>query len=209
VRCASSVRPSVPSVQLAGSPSNSQTRLACTHDVMKVKNKIKGHVMRSCTFVILQENNIASFPGKWLDRDQTHSFADLPFPFSITPQSQMAAILRCEFCHSSHREAVCQTVCYIVYGLTFCPSVHTLYEAPLHSLSRLSIRQLNLMSKCHRMSYSLIDGLQFTLLARRSLSAASESVYVTEYSPGLSVGLCAKVSCCETADWIQMPTDGW
>ena len=36
----------------------------------------------------------------------------------------------------------------IQYSLTFSLSVCTLYEAPLHSLSRLSIRQLNLMSKC-------------------------------------------------------------
>jgi len=37
----------------------------------------------------------------------------------------------------------------IQYGLTFCLSMCTLYEAPLHSLSRLSIRQLNRMSKCY------------------------------------------------------------
>ena len=35
----------------------------------------------------------------------------------------------------------------IQYGLTFCLYVDSLYEAPLHPPSRLSIRQLDLMSK--------------------------------------------------------------
>ena len=43
-------------------------------------------------------------------------FPNFPFPLSIrfssAPQSPKAASLRCEFCHSSHGETVCQTVCY-------------------------------------------------------------------------------------------------
>jgi len=35
----------------------------------------------------------------------------------------------------------------IQYGLTFCLYAHSLHEAPLHSPSGLSIRQLDLMSK--------------------------------------------------------------
>jgi len=46
----------------------------------------------------------------------------------------------------------------IQYGLTFCLYVHSLYEAPLHSPSRLSIRQLDLKSKDLGMSYSVVDG---------------------------------------------------
>jgi len=57
-------------------------------------------------------------PGKWLERDQTHSFANLLFPFSVpfssAPSPQMAVSLCCEFCRSSHLKAVCQTICYTV-----------------------------------------------------------------------------------------------
>jgi len=60
---------------------------------------------------------------------------------------QMAVSLRCEFRHSSHGETVCQTVCYIQYGLTFCLYMRSLYEAPLHSSSSISVRQLDLMYK--------------------------------------------------------------
>jgi len=42
----------------------------------------------------------------------------------------------------------------IQYGLTFCLCIRSLYEAPLHSAFRQSIRQLDL-----RMSYCIIDGL--------------------------------------------------
>jgi len=35
----------------------------------------------------------------------------------------------------------------IQYGLTFCLYMRSLYEAPLHSPSSISIRQLDLMSK--------------------------------------------------------------
>jgi len=58
-------------------------------------------------------------PGKWLDRDQTHLLTSpslSPFPFLLHPNPQMAVSLHCEFCHSSHHEAVCQTVCQTVWS---------------------------------------------------------------------------------------------
>jgi len=88
-----------------------------------------------------------------------------PWLFLPHLNPQMAVSLWCEFCHSSHRDAVCQTLCYTV-RFTFCLSVHTLYEAPIHCLSRLSIRHLNLMIKL-RMSYSVIDGLDSSLRCNR------------------------------------------
>ena len=82
--------------------------------------------------------------GKWLDRDQTHSFANLPF---LSPFPFLS--------HSNPQMAVSSTIAHIMkqfvklvviqYGLTFCLSMCTLYEAPLHSLSRLS--NINLTSK--------------------------------------------------------------
>jgi len=49
----------------------------------------------------------------------------------------------------------------IQYLLTFCLYMHSLYEAPLHSSSSTSVRQLDVMSTSvhHGMSYSVIDGL--------------------------------------------------
>ena len=71
----------------------------------------------------------------------------------------MAVSLCCEFRHSSHGETVCQTVCYTVRShFNFCLYVRSLYEAPLHSPSRLSIRQLDLCLNLG-MSYSVIDGM--------------------------------------------------
>jgi len=103
------------------------------------------------TSVISQKNKIASSPRKWLDREQTHSFDNLPLPFSIpfssAPQSQMAVSLCCEFSHSSHREAVCQTVCYPVWSHVLSLHAHTLWSTITLSF-RLSIKQLNIMCKC-------------------------------------------------------------
>ena len=39
-----------------------------------------------------------------------------------------------------------RNVCYTVYLLTFCLYMHSLYEAPLHSPSSTSVRQLDVMS---------------------------------------------------------------
>jgi len=56
--------------------------------------------------------------GKWLDRDQTHSSTNLPFPFSIAfssdPNPQIAVSLRYEFCQLSHRPT---PVYHIVHGI--------------------------------------------------------------------------------------------
>jgi len=79
---------------------------------------------------------------------QTNSFANLPspfsFPFLLHPNPQMAVSLCCEFCHSSHRKAVCQIVSQ--YSLTFSPRAHSM-KHHYTLFSRLSIRQLNLISK--------------------------------------------------------------
>ena len=50
------------------------------------------------------------------------------FPFLLHPSPQMAASLHCEFCHSSHREAVCQTVCYTVWSHVLSLHAHTLWS---------------------------------------------------------------------------------
>jgi len=66
-------------------------------------------------------------------------------------------------------------------GLTFCLSVHTLYEAPLHSLSRLSIRQLNLMYKCW--NELLLHWPSGLIISRRSIIWRSTTPIFTKISP--------------------------
>jgi len=61
----------------------------------------------------------------------------------------------------------------IQYSLTFCLYMHSLYEAPLHSSSRLSIRQLDLMSNLG-MSYSVIDSLVTVTFANDELKKKLE-----------------------------------
>ena len=103
-------------------------------------------------------------PGKGLDREQTHSFDNLPFPFSVPFSSALQSPNGCSV-SSAMAHIVKQFVkLFVQYGLTFCLSVRTVYEAPIiHPLkSRLCIRQLNLMSKCWNELYSVIDGLFVT-----------------------------------------------
>jgi len=57
----------------------------------------------------------------------------------------------------------------IQYGLMFCLYMRSLYEAPLYSPSSISIRQLDLMSINHGMSYSVIDGLVIIITALHHL----------------------------------------
>jgi len=89
-------------------------------------------------------------PGRWLHPDQTQSFANLPFHLSVrfSSASQFPKYLWVCVVSSAIAHMVKQFVRLfaIQYGLMFCLYVCSLYEAPLHSPSRLSIRQLGLMS---------------------------------------------------------------
>jgi len=118
--------------QMAGSLPNLHTmvpRRAYIRGVLKFKVEVKGHL---------------EFHKKNRQLSLSLTSPSLcPFSFLPQPNPQMAVILRC----SSHGETVCQTVCAMQYGLTSCLYVRSLYEAPLHSPSRLSIRQLDLKSK--------------------------------------------------------------
>jgi len=112
-----------------GSPSNLHKMvptLVCIQHVLKVEVKI--HVIWA--LVISQKTKSLLFPGKWRDCEQTYSFVNVPLsfsiPFSSATQSQMAVSLHCEFCHSSHCEAVCQTVCYAVRSHVLSLRTHTL-----------------------------------------------------------------------------------
>jgi len=48
------------------------------------------------TFVISQENKIASSLRKWLDHEQTHSFPNFAFPFSVPFFSALQSPNGCE-----------------------------------------------------------------------------------------------------------------
>jgi len=78
---------------------------------------------------ICLSGKLLPLPDKWLDHDQTQSFANIPFPFSIPFSSAPQSPNGRESCHSSHCEAVCQTVCYrptVGLRFTFCLPVCTL-----------------------------------------------------------------------------------
>jgi len=64
-----------------------------------------------------------------------------PFGFLLHPSSHMAV-----GCAAAYIVKQFVKLFAIQYGLTFGLYVHSLYEAPLHCPSRLSIRQLDLMS---------------------------------------------------------------
>jgi len=89
-------------------------------------------------------------PGKWLHPDQTQSFPNLPYPLSVRFSSAFQSPNGCQFALSSaiaHMVKQFVKLFAIHYGLTFCLYMRSLYEAPLHSPSSISIRQLDLMSK--------------------------------------------------------------
>jgi len=105
--------------QIVGSPPNLHTmvpRFICTQNVLKVKVEVKGHMIRAFSWFyktcFFQANG-------WIMTKLIPSLISpflALFPFLLHPNPQMAASLRCEFCYSSHHEAVCQTVCYTVWS---------------------------------------------------------------------------------------------
>ena len=86
--------------------------------------------------------------GSWPNSHNT--FANLTFPFSVPFSSAPPIPNWLWVCTVSsaifHIVKQFVKLFVIQYGLTFCLSMHILYEAQLHSLSRLIIKQLNLMS---------------------------------------------------------------
>jgi len=125
--------------QMAGLRCNSHTmvpRLVCINGC----GQVKGHVIQALLwFHKKKQNCFFSQANGWIMTKLTHSLNSpslSPFPFLLHPNPQMAMSSRCEFCHSWH------------YVLSL--RAHTLWNtiSPWHFLSRLSIRQLNLMSKC-------------------------------------------------------------
>jgi len=73
--------------------------------------------------------------------------------------------------------------------------VRSLYEAPLHSPSRLSIRQLDVMSKSWNELYSVIDGL----VAHKRLSSMKCAIQ----NPRFTYLLISVPNAC-TADGVQL-----
>jgi len=110
--------------------------------VLKVKVNVKGHVIAAH---LEFHKKIASL--------SLNSPSLCPFSFLPHPNPQTAVSLRCEFRHSSHDETVCQTDCYTVQSVLSVLSLlstcaHFMkYHCSLPPESRLSIRQLDLMSK--------------------------------------------------------------
>ena len=136
--------------QMAGSPPNLHMmipRWACIQDVLKVKVKVKGYVIWA--FMWFYKNRISEANG-WIITKPTPlptSPSLSPFPFFRTPIPKWpwACAVSSTIAHIMKQFV---NLFVIQYGLTFCLSVRTLYEASLHSLSRLNIRQLKLISKC-------------------------------------------------------------
>jgi len=136
---------------MAGSRSNLHTvvpRWACIQDMLKIKIEVKGQAIpahlgfhKNCFF---SHANNCILTKLCLSPTSPSLCA---FGFLLHPNPQMAVSLRCEFHHIAHMVKQFVKLFAIQYGLTFCLYVRSLYEAPLHSPSRLSISQLDLMSK--------------------------------------------------------------
>jgi len=122
---------------------------ACVQDVLQFKVEIKGHLIPAYLVLGISQKSILA--GKWLHPDQTQSFPNFPLPFvhSVFFRISIPKWLWVFIVSSPVAHMVKQFVKLfaIQYGLTFCLYVRSLYEAPLHCPSRLSIRLLHLMSK--------------------------------------------------------------
>jgi len=85
-------------------------------------------------FCDFTKNKIASFPRQinvWIVNKLTPSLTSAslsPFPFLLLLNPQITVSLRCEFCRSSHRETVWQTVCYTVRSHVLSLLSHTLWS---------------------------------------------------------------------------------
>jgi len=112
-----------------------------------------------CPSVIICANRFFSQANGWIATKLTPSLTSpslSPFPFLPHPNPHMAVSLRCEFRHySSHREAVCQSVCYTVQSHVLSLRAHCThsmkhhYTLFPHSVSGSKIQCLNV-----RLSYT-------------------------------------------------------
>ena len=123
--------------EMAGSPPNLHTmvpRRACIQDVLKVK--VKGHVIG--TLLWFHENRSLSQANGWNATTMVPSPACIKGVLKVKVEVK-GHVIRA---HLWYHEMFA-----IQYGLTFCLYMRSLYGAPLHSPSSISIRQLDLMSK--------------------------------------------------------------
>jgi len=136
--------------QMAGSPPNLHMMVsmwACIQDVLKFKVEVKGHVIpahlefhknrffsqaNGCILTKLSLSLTSPSPCPFV-------FFRIPIPKWLWVCAVSSAI--------AHMVKQFVTLFAIQYGLTFCLYVRSLYEASSHSPSRLSIRQLDVMSK--------------------------------------------------------------
>jgi len=123
---------------MAGSRPNLHTmvpRWACIQGELKVE--VKGHVIR--TLLWLHENCFSQADG-WIATTCTRWFP-------ARPASRMCSRSRSRSSAIAHMVKQFVKLFAIQYGLTFCHYMRSLYEAPLHCPSSISIRQLDLMCK--------------------------------------------------------------
>jgi len=124
--------------EMAGSQPNLHTIVptwACIHDVLKVKVKVKGHVIR--TLFWFHENRFSQANG-WIATKRAHDGPQYsPHPRCAQGQGRGHVKRALLWCHEMFA---------IQYRLTFCLYMHSLYEAPLHSLCSISVRQPDVMS---------------------------------------------------------------
>jgi len=139
-----SVRLSVNFAQIAtsttnmtGSSPNLQNLVptrACIRGVLKVK--VKGHVIR--TLFWFHENHFFYHKQDWIATKLAHDGPHIGLhPGSAQGQGQRSRDTGTSVCHEMFA---------IQYLLTVCLYMHSLYEAPLHSPSTTSVRQLDVMS---------------------------------------------------------------
>jgi len=104
--------------QIAGAPPNLHTmvsRLVCAENVLNLKVDVKLHAIQA--LIWFHKNRFFSQANGCILTKLSFSLTSSTLsPFGFLPHSnpQMAVSLRYEFCHSSHGETVCYTVCYTV-----------------------------------------------------------------------------------------------
>jgi len=116
--------------------------------VLKVKVEVKGHVIR--TLMWFHENRFFSQAnGCILTKLSLSLTSPTICPFGFLPHSNPKWLSVCAVSSAiAHMVKQFVKLFSIQYGLTFSLCyMRSLYEAPLHSPSSISIRQLDLMSK--------------------------------------------------------------
>jgi len=121
---------------MAGSPPNLHTMVpsvARMQGVLKVK--VKGHAIR--TVLCFHENRFFSHSNGWISTKVAQCTWSLS---TVCSRSRSKVTWYGHFCDV--------TACFAIqYLLTFCLYMHSLYEAPLHSPSSISVKQLDVMSR--------------------------------------------------------------